>query len=86
MCSSDLSMGQEAETATKEKAFAAYKVTSALMAKASPSAQFFHCLPAHRGYEVDAAVIDGPSSRVIPQAHNRLHSARGALAFVMGVK
>lgn len=81
-----VSMGQEAETAKKEKAFAAYKVTSALMAKASPTALFFHCLPAHRGYEVDAEVIDGPSSRVIPQAHNRLHSARGALAFVMGVK
>jgi ornithine carbamoyltransferase len=81
-----VSMGQEAETATKEKAFAAYKVTSALMAKASPSAQFFHCLPAHRGYEVDADVIDGAASRVVPQAHNRLHSARGALAFLLGVK
>ena len=81
-----VSMGQEAETAAKEKAFAAYKVTSSLMAKASPHAQFFHCLPAHRGYEVDADVIDGPASRVVPQAHNRLHSARGALAFLMGVK
>ena len=81
-----VSMGQEAETAAKEKAFAEYKVTSALMSKASPNAQFFHCLPAHRGYEVDAEVIDGAASRVVPQAHNRLHSARGALAFLMGVK
>ena len=81
-----VSMGQEAETAQKEKAFAAYKVTASLMSKASPGAQFFHCLPAHRGYEVDAEVIDGPASRVIAQAHNRLHSARGALAFLMGVK
>ncbi len=81
-----VSMGQEAETAAKEKAFADYKVTSGLMAKAAPGAPFFHCLPAHRGYEVESEVIDGPSSRVIPQAHNRLHSARGALAFVMGVK
>lgn len=81
-----VSMGQEAETAEKEKAFAAYKVTTSLMAHAAPQAQFFHCLPAHRGYEVDADVIDGPASRVIPQAHNRLHSARGALAFIMGVK
>ena len=81
-----VSMGQEAETAAKEKAFAAYKVTGALMAKAAPSAQFFHCLPAHRGYEVDGEVIDGPASRVVPQAHNRLHSARGALAFLLGVK
>lgn len=81
-----VSMGQEAETTVKEKAFADYKVTSALMAKASPKAQFFHCLPAHRGFEVDADVIDGAASRVVPQAHNRLHSARGALAFLMGVK
>ena len=81
-----VSMGQEAETAAKERAFADYKVTSALMAKASPHAQFFHCLPAHRGYEVDADVIDGVASRVVLQAHNRLHSARGALAFLMGVK
>ncbi len=81
-----VSMGQEAETAAKEKAFADYKVTKALMAKASPDALFFHCLPAHRGYEVDADVIDGASSRVVQQAHNRLHSARGALAFLMGVK
>lgn len=81
-----VSMGQEAETAAKEKAFADYKVTSGLMAKAAPGAQFFHCLPAHRGYEVESEVIDGPSSRVVPQAHNRLHSARGALAFLMGVK
>lgn len=81
-----VSMGQESETAEKEKAFAAYKVTTSLMAHAAPNAQFFHCLPAHRGYEVDADVIDGPRSRVIPQAHNRLHSARGALAFVLGVK
>lgn len=81
-----VSMGQEAETAAKEKAFADYKVTNALMAKASSNALFFHCLPAHRGYEVDADVIDGASSRVVQQAHNRLHSARGALAFLMGVK
>jgi ornithine carbamoyltransferase len=81
-----VSMGQEAETAIKERAFAAYKVTSDLMAKAAPGALFFHCLPAHRGYEVDADVIDGTASRVVPQAHNRLHSARGALAFIMGVE
>lgn len=81
-----VSMGQEAETAEKERAFADYKVTTSLMAHAAPNAQFFHCLPAHRGYEVDADVIDGAASRVVPQAHNRLHSARGALAFLLGVK
>ena len=78
-----VSMGQEAETAEEERAFAPYKVTSDLMAKGAPDVQFFHCLPAHRGYEVDADVIDGPASRVIPQAHNRLHSARGLLAFLL---
>jgi ornithine carbamoyltransferase len=78
-----VSMGQEAETAEKERVFAPYKVTSTLMDVAARDAQFFHCLPAHRGYEVDADVIDGPASRVIPQAHNRLHSARGLLAFLL---
>ncbi len=80
-----VSMGQEAEAAEKEKVFLPYKVTTDLMRAAKPDAQFFHCLPAHRGFEVDAAVIDGAASRVIPQAHNRMHSARGALAFVLGV-
>jgi ornithine carbamoyltransferase len=78
-----VSMGQEAETAEKERVFAPYKVTRTLMAMAARDAQFFHCLPAHRGYEVDADVIDGPASRVVPQAHNRLHSARGLLAFLL---
>jgi ornithine carbamoyltransferase len=78
-----VSMGQEAETAEKERIFASYKVTTELMSKGAAGVQFFHCLPAHRGYEVDADVIDGPSSRVIPQAHNRLHSARGLLAFLL---
>lgn len=78
-----VSMGQEAETAEKERIFEPYKVTSDLMSKGAAGVQFFHCLPAHRGYEVDADVIDGPASRVIPQAHNRLHSARGLLAFLL---
>lgn len=81
-----VSMGQEAEAAEKEKVFLPYKVTSSLMSHAAANALFFHCLPAHRGYEVDADVIDGPASRVVQQAHNRMHSARGALAFVMGVR
>ncbi|MGZ7023163.1 MAG: ornithine carbamoyltransferase, partial [Ilumatobacteraceae bacterium] len=49
-------------------------------------AGFYHCLPAYRGLEVAADVIDGPNSHVILQAHNRLHAARGALAFLMGVR
>ena len=73
------SMGQEAEAASRRAAFAGWTVTPALMALAAPNAVFLHCLPAHRGEEVDAAVIDGPASRVWPQAANRLAAARGAL-------
>ena len=59
---------------------------SALMAAAAPQAGFYHCLPAYRGYEVAAEVIDGPQSHVVQQAHNRMHAARGVLAFLMGVR
>lgn len=79
------SMGQEDESEQREIAFARYQVTTEVMACAESSAIFMHCLPAHRGYEVDSEVIDGTSSRVIVQAHNRMHSARGLLAFLMEV-
>jgi ornithine carbamoyltransferase len=81
-----VSMGQEAEKAERIETFGAYTVTTALMSHAAPDAVFMHCLPAYRGLEVESAVIDGPASRVIRQGHNRLHSARGALAHLMGVK
>ena len=81
-----VSMGQEAEKAERIEKFGAYTVTTALMSHAAPDAVFMHCLPAYRGLEVESAVIDGPVSRVIRQGHNRLHSARGALAHLMGVK
>lgn len=80
------SMGQEAEKAERVKVFEAFQVNGALMAAAEAGAGFYHCLPAYRGYEVSADVIDGPASHVIAQAHNRLHAARGALAFLMGVR
>lgn len=80
------SMGQEAEKQARAQAFEGYTVTAELMQAAAPTAGFYHCLPAYRGYEVAADVIDGPSSHVIAQAHNRLHAARGALAFLMGVR
>ncbi|MEN9643337.1 MAG: ornithine carbamoyltransferase [Actinomycetota bacterium] len=80
------SMGQEAEKAERVKIFEAFQVDATLMAAAAPGAGFYHCLPAYRGLEVAADVIDGPSSHVIAQAHNRLHAARGALAFLMGVR
>jgi ornithine carbamoyltransferase len=66
------------------EALAPYAVTSALMAEAAPGALFMHCLPAHRGEEVEAAVIDGPQSVVFDEAGNRLHAQKGILAFVLG--
>ena len=80
------SMGQESETNKREMAFAEFQVTESVMKQAAVGAIFMHCLPAHRGMEVSAAVIDGPSSRVYEQAHNRMHAARGLLAFLMGVR
>jgi ornithine carbamoyltransferase len=68
------SMGQEAEAEARRSAFAAYRVTEPLMAAAAPNAIFLHCLPAHRGEEVEAGVIDGPASRVFDQAENRMHT------------
>jgi ornithine carbamoyltransferase len=74
-----VSMGQEDEQAAREDAFAGYQVDEALMAAAAPDAVFLHCLPAHRGLEFSAAVIDGPASVVWDQAENRMHAARGLL-------
>jgi ornithine carbamoyltransferase len=73
------SMGQEAEAPARRKAFAGYAVTAALMKLASPEAVFMHCLPAHRGEEVAAEVIDGPQSVVFDQAENRLHVQKALL-------
>jgi ornithine carbamoyltransferase len=80
------SMGQEDETAARREVFDGFTVTDELMGLAADGALFFHCLPAHRGDEVAASVIDGPRSRVIAQAHNRLHASRGLLAFLAGVR
>lgn len=77
------SMGQEAETQKREIAFAGFQISASVMAHAADNAIFMHCLPAHRGHEVSAEVIDSPASRVFEQAHNRMHSARGLLAFLM---
>lgn len=79
------SMGQEAESARRERDFAGWTITSSTMARAQDDAIFMHCLPAHRGMEVAAEVIDGASSRIVRQAHNRMHAARGLLAFLMEV-
>ncbi len=80
-----VSMGQEDEKAARVRAFEGFTVDDQLMSRASPDAVFMHCLPAYRGLEVTSEVIDGPRSRVFQQGHNRLHAARGALAFLLGV-
>lgn len=73
------SMGQETESAAREKAFAGYQVNEALFAQAAPDAVFLHCLPAHRGLEVSAGVIDSPRSIIYDQAENRLHVQKAIL-------
>ncbi len=78
------SMGQEEEQAAREAAFAGYQVDSALMSLAAKDAIFLHCLPAHRGEEVSAEVIDGPQSRVWDEAENRLHIQKAIMAVLMG--
>ncbi|MBI3748941.1 MAG: ornithine carbamoyltransferase [Chloroflexi bacterium] len=73
------SMGKEAEQATRKATFAGFTVDAPLMRHASTRAIFLHCLPAHRGEEVAAEVIDGPASRVWPQAENRMHTEAALL-------
>jgi ornithine carbamoyltransferase len=76
-------MGQEEEQKLREDAFAAYQVNDALMALAAPTALFMHCLPAHRGEEVTASVIDGPNSVVWDEAGNRLHAQKALLELLL---
>jgi ornithine carbamoyltransferase len=78
------SMGHEVEVQTRRRAFAGYTVDRRLMAEASPAAIFLHCLPAHRGEEVTDEVIDGPQSRVWPQAENRMHTEAALLWALLG--
>jgi ornithine carbamoyltransferase len=78
------SMGQEAEQERRARAFAPYQVTEALMARAATHAIFLHCLPAHRGEEVAAGVIDGAQSVVWDEAENRLHVQKAIMAVLMG--
>jgi len=78
-----VSMSDDPNT-SRHNMLAPYRVTSALMAKAAADAIFMHCLPAHRGEEVTAEVIDGPQSVVFDGAENRLHAQKGVLAWVLG--
>jgi len=77
------SMGFEAENAERQRDFAQWEVDEEMMARAKPDALFMHCLPAHRGEEVAAAVIDGPQSVVWDEAENRLHAQKALLEFLV---
>jgi ornithine carbamoyltransferase len=78
------SMGQENEQDERAQAFTGFQVTSKLMELAGSDSIFLHCLPAHRGEEVAADVIDGPRSRIFPEAENRLHAQKALMAELMG--
>ncbi|MDZ7632756.1 MAG: ornithine carbamoyltransferase [Gemmatimonadaceae bacterium] len=78
------SMGQESQHAARVQAFQGFIVDEAIMRRATSNAIFLHCLPAHRGEEVSAAVIDGPQSRVWDEAENRLHVQKAIMAVLLG--
>lgn len=78
------SMGQEAERAVRQRAFAGYQINEALLKLAKPDAIVLHCLPAHRGEEITDAVIEGPQSAVFDEAENRLHVQKAIMALLMG--
>lgn len=78
------SMGQEEEQRKREQAFAGFQVDQGIMDLANKDALFMHCLPAHRGEEVSAEVIDGPQSVVWDEAENRLHAQKALLEFLIG--
>jgi ornithine carbamoyltransferase len=81
-----VSMGQEADKQERRQKFEGFTVDAEMMSLADPRAVFMHCLPAYRGFEVAADVIDGPQSVVFQQGHNRMHATRGAMAFLMGAR
>ena len=78
------SMGQEQEQAERERAFQGFCLNEELLAEADPRAIVLHCLPAHRGEEISAGVMEGPSSRIFDQAENRLHAQQALLAALLG--
>jgi ornithine carbamoyltransferase len=78
------SMGQEDEAAARRAAFAGWTIDNAMMAGAERDAVFLHCLPAHRGEEVAAEVIDGPQSRIFDEAENRLHVQKAIMVWLVG--
>jgi ornithine carbamoyltransferase len=79
------SMGQEEETAKREKVFPPFQVNAKLVSEADKDVIVMHCLPAHRNHELTDEVADGPHSVIFPQAHNRLHAQKAILARLFGV-
>ena len=79
-----VSMGFEEERARRMEIFRPYQVTARLFEKAKPQAKFLHCLPAHRGEEVAAEVMDSPRSIVFDEAENRLHVQKAVMSMLMG--
>ena len=77
------SMGFEAENEARLRDFANWRVDADMMRQAQPEAIFLHCLPAHRGEEVTAEVIDGPQSRVWDEAENRLHAQKALMEYLV---
>ena len=79
------SMGQEEESAKREKVFPPYQVNAGLVSEADKDVMVMHCLPAHRNHELTDDVADGPHSVIFPQAYNRLHAQKALLARLFGV-
>jgi ornithine carbamoyltransferase len=79
------SMGQEEETAKREKVFPPFQVNTQLVSEADKDVIVMHCLPAHRNHELTDEVADGPHSVIFPQAHNRLHAQKAILARLFDV-
>ena len=77
------SMGDENESEKRKNLFKGYQINQNLFEKAKSDAMFLHCLPAHRGEEVETDVIDGENSRVWQQAHNRLHTSKALIEFLL---
>ena len=78
-------MGQEAEKQARIRLFAPYQVNAALMARAKPDAVVLHCLPAHRGEEISAEMMDAHKTVIMDEAENRLHTQKALLVLILGL-
>ena len=78
-------MGQEEQAEKRRRDFEGWTLDATVVERLAPGGVFLHCLPAHRGEEASADVVDGPRSRIWPEAENRMHTARGLLAWLLSV-